>query len=68
MKVEMAFTVVVETETDDYDKSIAEARIKADAIIIQTLQATGYRLKYIPSALSLQPEITEQWKKTIDLN
>ena len=68
MKVELAFTVVVETETDDYDESIAEARIKADAIIIQTLQSTGYRLKYIPSALSLQPEITEQWKKTIDFN
>lgn len=68
MKVELAFTVVVDTETDDYDKSIAEAQIKADSIIIQTLQATGYRLKYIPSALSLQPEITEQWKKTIDLN
>jgi hypothetical protein len=68
MKVELAFTVVVETETDDYDESIAEARIKADAIIIQTLQATGYRLKYIPSALSLQPEISEQWKKTIDFN
>ena len=68
MKVELAFSVVVETETDDYDESIAEARIKADAIIIQTLQSTGYRLKYIPSALSLQPEITEQWKKTIDLN
>ena len=68
MKVEMAFTVVVETETDDYDESIAEARIKADAIIIQTLQATGYRLKYIPSALSLQPEITERWKKTIEFN
>ena len=68
MKVELAFSVVVETETDDYDESIAEAQIKAEAIIIQTLQATGYRLKYIPSALSLQPEITEQWKKTIDLN
>jgi hypothetical protein len=68
MKVELAFTVVVDTETDDYDKSIAEAQIKADSIIIQTLQASGYRLKYIPSALSLQPEINEQWKKTIDLN
>jgi hypothetical protein len=68
MKVELAFSVIVETETDDYDESIAEARIKADAIIIQTLQATGYRLKYIPSALSLEPEITEQWKKTIDFN
>ena len=68
MKVELAFSVLVETETDDFDEAIAEASIKADAIIIQTLQATGYRLKYIPSALSLQPEITEQWKKTIDLN
>ena len=68
MKIELAFSVIVETETDDYDESIAEAQIKADAIIIQTLQASGYRLKYIPSALSLQPEITEQWKKTIDLN
>lgn len=64
----MAFTLTTEVETDDFDESIAEARIKADAIIIQTLQATGYRLKYIPSALSLEPEITEQWKKTIDLN
>ena len=68
MKVELAFSVLVETETDDYDEAIAEARIKADAIIIQTLQSTGYRLKYIPSALSLEPEITEQWKKTIDFN
>lgn len=68
MKVELAFTVVVDTETDDYDEAIAEAQIKADSIIIQTLHATGYRLKYIPSALSLQPEITEQWKKTIDFN
>ena len=68
MKVEMAFSVLVETETDDFDEAIAEARIKADAIIIQTLQATGYRLKYIPSALSMEPEITEQWKKTIDFN
>jgi len=68
MKVEMAFSVIVDTETDDYDEAIAEARIKADAIIIQTMDATGYRLKYIPSALSLQPEITEQWKKTIDFN
>ena len=64
----MAFTLTTEVETDDFDESIAEARIKADSIIIQTLQSTGYRLKYIPSALSLEPEITEQWKKTIDLN
>ena len=64
----MAFTLITETETDDYDEAVAEARIKADAIIIQTLQASGYRLKYIPSALSLQPEINEQWKKIISLN
>jgi len=68
MKVDMAFTLVAEVETDDFDEAEALAKIKADAIIIQTLQASGYRLKYIPSALSLQPEITEQWKKTIDLN
>ena len=68
MKVEMAFTVVVETETDDYDESIAEARIKADAIIIQTLQSTGYRLKYQPTALSFAPEIDEQMKKLFDAN
>jgi hypothetical protein len=68
MKIEMAFTLIAEVETADFDEAIAEAWIKADAIIIQTLQATGYRLKYIPSALSLQPEISEQWKKTIDLN
>lgn len=68
MKIEMAFTLVTEVETDDFDEAEALARIKADAIIIQTLQASGYRLKYIPSALSMEPEITEQWKKTIDFN
>lgn len=68
MKVELSFSVLVETETDDFDEADLLARIKADSIIIQTLQATGYRLRYIPSALSLQPEITEQWKKTIDFN
>lgn len=68
MKVEMAFTLTVDLPTDDFDKAEALAQDEADAIIIQTLQASGYRLKYIPSALSLQPEITEQWKKTIDFN
>lgn len=68
MKIEMAFTLTVDLPTDDFDKAEALAQYKADAIIIQTLQASGYRLKYIPSALSLQPEINEQWKKTIDLN
>lgn len=68
MKVDMAFTLTVDVPTEDFDEAEAMAQIKADAIIIQTLQATGYRLKYIPSALSLEPEITEQWKKTIDFN
>jgi nicotinate-nucleotide pyrophosphorylase len=68
MKTEITFTLTTSVEADSFDEAEALARIKADAIIIQTLQATGYRLKYIPSALSLQPEITEQWKKTIDLN
>lgn len=68
IKIDMAFTLTVEVETDDCDEAEALAQIKADAIIIQTKEATGYRLKYIPSALSLQPEITEQWKKTIDFN
>ena len=68
MKIEMAFTLTVDVPTEDFDEAEALAKIKADAIIIQTLQASGYRLKYIPSALSLQPEINEQWKKTIDLN
>ena len=68
MKVELAFSVIVDTETDDYDEAIAEAGIKADAIIIQTLQSTGYRLKYRPTALSLAPEIDEQMKKLFDAN
>jgi nicotinate-nucleotide pyrophosphorylase len=68
MKTEITFTLTTSVEADSFDEAEALARIKADAIIIQTLQATGYRLKYIPSALSLQPEITEQWKKTIDFN
>ena len=68
MKVDLTFTLTVDVNTDDCDEAEALAKIKADAIIIQTLQASGYRLKYIPSALSLQPEINEQWKKTVDFN
>ena len=68
MKIEMAFTLTVDVPTDDFDEAEALAKIKADAIMIQTREATGYRLKYIPSALSLEPEINEQWKKTIDFN
>ena len=68
MKIDMAFTLTVDVPTEDFDEAESLAQDKAIAIIIQTLQASGYRLKYIPSALSLQPEITEQWKKTIDFN
>ena len=56
----MAFTLVTEVETDDFDEAELLARIKADAIIIQTLQATGYRMKYNPDALSFGPDIEEK--------
>lgn len=60
MKIEMAFSLVTEVETDDFDEAELLARIKADAIIIQTLQATGYRMKYQPDALSFGPDIEEK--------
>ena len=62
MKIEMAFSLVTEVETDDFDEAELLARIKADKII-QTLQATGYRMKYNPDALSFGPDIEEQIKK-----
>ena len=68
MKIDMAFTLTVYVPTEDCDEAESLAQDKAISIIAQTEYATGYRLKYIPSALSLQPEITEQWKKTIDFN
>lgn len=68
MKIEMAFTLITEVETSDCDEAEILAQIKADAIIIQTLQATGYRLKYRPTALSFGPEIDVQLKKLFDAN
>ena len=68
MKVDMAFTLTVDVPTSDFDEAESLAQDKAISIIAQTEYATGCRLKYIPSALSLQPEITEQWKHTIDFN
>jgi len=56
----MAFSLVTEVETDDFDEAELLARIKADSIIIQTLQATGYRMKYQPDALSFGPDIEEK--------
>ncbi len=41
MKVEMAFTLTTEVNTDDFDEAEALAKIKADAIMIQTREATG---------------------------
>ena len=63
MKIELAFSLVVDVNTDDFDEAELLARIKADAIIIQTLQATGYRMKYNPDALSFGPDLEEQTKK-----
>jgi len=60
MKIEMAFSLVVDVNTDDFDEAELLARIKADSIIIQTLQATGYRMKYNPDALSFGPDIEEK--------
>lgn len=68
MKVDLTFTLTVDVNTDDCDEAEALAKIKADAIMIQTREATGYRLKYVPSALSFSSELDEQWKKTIDFN
>ena len=68
MKIEMAFTLTTEVETSDCDDAETLAQIKADAIIIQTLQSTGYRLKYRPTALSFGPEINDQLKKLFDAN
>lgn len=63
MKIEMAFSLVTEVNTDDFDEAELLAKIKADAVIIQTLQATGYRLKYCPDALSFGPELEDQLTK-----
>lgn len=62
MKIEMAFSLVTEVNTDDFDEAELLAKIKADAVI-QTLQATGYRLKYCPDALSFGPELEDQITK-----
>lgn len=63
MKIEMAFSLVTEVNTDDFDEAERLARIKADSIIKQTLQATGYGMKYQPDALSFGPELEDQITK-----
>jgi len=63
MKIDMAFTLTVDVPTEDCDEAEALAKIKADAIMIQTRETTGYKLKYIPSALSFSSELDEQMNK-----
>lgn len=45
MKLKLTFTLDTDVPTEDYNDADLVARAKADAIIIQTLGATGYRLK-----------------------
>jgi hypothetical protein len=68
MKIDMAFTLTVDVPTDDFDEAESLAQDKAISIIAQTEDATGYRLKYQPTALSFAPEIDEQMKKLFDAN
>ena len=68
MKVEMAFTLTVDVPTSDCDEAESLAQDKAISIIAQTEDATGYRLKYRPTALSFAPEIDVQMKKLFDAN
>ena len=64
----MAFTLTVDVPTEDFDEAESLAQDKAISIIAQTEDATGYRLKYQPTALSFAPEIDEQMKKLFDAN
>ncbi len=68
MKIDMTFTLTVDVPTEDFDEAESLAQDKAIAIIIQTMDATGYRLKYQPTALSFSPEIDVQMKKLFDAN
>ena len=68
MRIDMAFTLTVDVPTSDFDEAESLAQDKAIAIIIQTMDATGYRLKYQPTALSFAPEVDEQMKKLFGLN
>ena len=45
MKVRLTFTLDVEVKTTDPDQAEQLAKVKSDAVIIQTLEATGYRMK-----------------------
>ncbi len=45
MKVRLTFTLDVDVKTNDPDQAEQLAKVKADAVIIQTLDATGYRMK-----------------------
>lgn len=45
MKVRLTFTLDVEIKTPDPDQAEQLAKVKADAITIQTMEATGYRMR-----------------------
>ena len=45
MKVRLTFTLDVDVKTTDPDQAEQLAKVKADAVIIQTMDATGYRMK-----------------------
>lgn len=45
MKVRLTFTLDVDVKADDPDQAEQLAKVKADAVIIQTMEATGYRMK-----------------------
>ena len=57
MKVRLTFTLDVEVKTNDPDEAEQLAKVKADAVIIQTMEATGYRMKYRESAFSMAPQL-----------
>jgi NAD(P)H-dependent flavin oxidoreductase YrpB (nitropropane dioxygenase family) len=59
MKVRLTFTLDVDVKTTDPDQAEQLAKVKADAVIIQTMEATGYRMKYRESAFSLAPAIDQ---------
>ena len=63
MKVRLTFTLDVEVKTNDPDEAEQLAKVKADAVIIQTMEATGYRMKYVNQ--SQKPDVEIYYNKSI---
>jgi len=55
MKVRLTFTLDVEVKTNDPELAEQLAKVKADAVIIQTMEATGYRMKLDDAQASCYP-------------